>query len=487
MQRGSLASPGCPVIHGFMRRLLVIVLLFASHGLALWWGSRSPRQGLRDVPDSSVEARVQAKSELGHILTAYRAEKAAADRKKQEDERTLDARIEEARSRIRPEDDLVKLVREAINKGGIPNAEVIAAFGVWFERDPAAALKEAQDGMRTGHWYFRGEITRHFKREGLANLQRYLDLSPKANRFLLMTAWESVWEQGKVDSALEAAAGLTRQKDRLEFLSYGWNAEQLSGHLREAIGLFDKAGAVAFLGGISITQETDVAALQEEAREAGFPPEALAALERKLKPSERAAQDNAGRERLELVKETPELFAETIAKEQEKQNAISFLQTRDTFRGDGWKIVAPDLEEWQTEVARGTLDPSGLYEKLMETVPGSEKISQPLLSTAALASFNVDPVKTMEWLKQTRPDWMELAEAIFQSNSSSSETAHPGEVYAAIFGGYQELSEPLLDRLGSNFLYRGLEDPVSYDAIFRQLPDGALKRKLASKRKERGQ
>lgn len=426
---------------------------------------------------------MQKGPELGRIIEEYRTARAAAERRKEEEESTLEARIEQARARIRPEEDLAGIVTEAIGKGGIPSAEVLAAFGLWLERDPAAALKEIQEQTTPGHWLFRGEIVRHFQRQGFAKLQHYIELAPKANRLLLITAYEALPEQGSAGSALQAAAGLTRQRDRLDFLSYGWNAEKLRGHLGQTVGLFDKAGAVAFLGGLQIVSGTDVAALQEEARSAGFPPEALAALERNAKPSDWEAEGAAEKDRLARVREVPGFFAETIAKEQAERGGIGFLQTRDVVRGDGWKVVAPDLGEWQTAVARGTLDPAGLYEKLMETVPGSEGISQPLLNSAALASFSVDPAKTMEWLQQVRPDWMEVAEALVQATGSSSETVHCSEVYAASFGAYQELSESLLERLASSFLHQQSVDSSSYEAIYRQLPDGALKRKLDSKKK----
>jgi hypothetical protein len=466
-----------------MRRALIFVLLIASHGLALWWGSRTPWRGPDSSSASAAGAWVQTGPELGRIIADYRIERAAAERRKEEDESTLEARIEQARGRIRPEDDLAGIVTETIGKGGIPSAEVLAAFGLWFERDPAAALKEIQEWITPGHWLFRGEIARHFQRQGFANLQHYLELAPKGNRLLLIAASEALLEQGSAGSALQAAAGLTRQRDRLGFLSYGWNAEKLRGHLGQAVGLFDKAGAVAFLGGLQIVPGGDFSALKEVARSAGFTTEALAALERNAKLSDWEGVEAVERERLARVREAPEFFAETIAKEQAERGGIGFLQTRDVVRGDGWKVVAPDLGEWQTEVARGTLDPAGLYEKLMESVPGSEGISQPLLNSAALASFLVDPAKTMEWLKQVRPDWMEVAEALVQATGSSSETVHCSEVYAASFGAYQELSESLLERLASSLLRQQSVDPAPYEAIYRQLPDGALKRKLDSKKK----
>lgn len=468
-------------MHDVVRRLLIILLLVTSHGFALWWGSRTPRNGSDDTSAALAEAAADKGPELRRILSEFRADRAAVERKEEEDKKTLAARIEQARSLIRSGDDAAGMVREAIRRAEKPDAEVLAAFGLWLEHDPAAALREIQDQMTTGHWQYREEIARHFGRQGLAKLQELLDVAPKSKRILLISAYESLPENGGVELALEAAAGLRRQRDRLELLNYGSTAEKMRGHLGQAAGLFDKAGAVAFLGGLQLGPQTDLAALQEEARNAGFPPEALAALDRAAKPSEWEAEGVKNGERLARVKEQPGLFAEAIAKELEDRGQVGFLQTRDTFRGDGWKVVAPDFEEWQTEVARGALDPAGLYAKLMETVPGSERISEPLLASAALASFGAEPVKTIEWLKQTGPDWMEIADAVVQSNISSSETAHSTEIYAAIFGGYQELPETLLDRLSWSF--HRPADPEPYEAIFRQLPDGALKRKLEPRMK----
>ena len=462
-----------------MRWFLFVPLLVASHAFALWWGSHSPWPDASPVLEVKVVAPAQQEPTLRAIVDAHRATRSAKS-KEPEDDEAREARIQAARDRIRPEDDVAAMVLAGSRNPDIePSPETLAAYGVWLDRDPMAALEWMEDGPiqdpNLGYYRFQGEVGRHLGREGMSKLQQYLDVIPKARRSLLFAAADPLRERKDAGLTVKAVAGLASQEDRLRLLAITGDENQFRNHLGEIRGLLEKSASISFLAMLRLDKGTDVSALMEEAREAGFPPGALAALEENALPEEYEARKAATKSTETSISQSPRLFAEGIATE-----ATKGFQPLD--RRAGWGIVVPDYEEWRIDVARGVLDPAGFHDKLMQAIPGSGSIGEPVLATAAFASFKADPVKTLEWLQKTRPDWLDMATSI----TSAYAYELPPEVFATSFGRYQELPKPLLDRLGSSFLHFRSNDPAAYEAVFRALPEGALKRTLTPKETEGG-
>ncbi|WP_035614464.1 hypothetical protein [Haloferula sp. BvORR071] len=266
-----------------MRRSLLITALLASHGVALWLGRHSPvaETAAASSPPAPAPGKPVATGLASFLGSSVKpAEEAATeDEAEAEEGEDEDSLLAAARGAIPADTDVAALVKAAAADPDLTvSRETRAAFGVWVDRDPVAALRWATEWARD----YSGspedlleEFSRHLREGGTAQLALYLREVPAARSFLFEQAAYVANDREPV-FALQLAASLGSHEDRLELLAKRFrNDPDLKDHLASIRQLLDDSSAAGFLGEI-IGFFPVASGLVEALEQSGYPPYAVA-------------------------------------------------------------------------------------------------------------------------------------------------------------------------------------------------------------------
>ena len=261
-------------------------------------------------------------------------------------------------------------------------AEGVAAFGLWLDRDPAAALTWAGRTNRD-HWmgFFSCEVERWLAAGAHSQVQDYLDRFPLAQHLLLQAAEEITEDRGP-DFALDLAARLTNPKQRYEFLDSALASDELAGRLVKFRALLNDLQAREFLLQDIRYMGAPSAEFLAEIRAAGFPPSALEKYEEWVETSGAQKDENP----------VPDHSPETIAREL-KEGSI-----------EGLTYAVPQFWDWRKMVGEGRMTPQEMLDRMREAWPPAAGVEPQIRALIFPELMPIDPVETLRWLRESGGD-----------------------------------------------------------------------------------
>ena len=269
----------------------------------MWLGRHSPvsETAAGAKPEAPVAADKKSGTENLAAFLSRSEPEAAGPEADEEEELDEAAQLAAAKAAIPAGADVAALVKASADPDSWVSIETRAAFGLWVDRDPVAALRWLTEWRRDTYLAARdldAEFTRHLLEGGLAKLGFYLREVPLARDFLLSAATEesisscfgSVTRPAdKLGSAeiLQVASTLDSPGERLSFLRGHFSSvERCLSHLPQIRALLDDRSAARFLAEIHGGELTPEQAAELEA--AGFPAHALAQFLEEHRPAEEA-------------------------------------------------------------------------------------------------------------------------------------------------------------------------------------------------------
>lgn len=377
-----------------MRRgtiLLFTTGLLLSHAGMAWLG-KSAAGAARESAPSPQGATGPGESNTnpwtvsalrGRIAERERKQAAKAAEDEKHPEPTWLEEIEAARAAMPAGTDFAALLAKALEAmppdGNDFSAEAVAAFGLWLERDPTAAMAwMGLTGRDRTMYDFDSELERWMKAGADRQLDDYLKRFPLATMLLMEAAGEVAEDRGP-DYALELAATLTNAQARNEFLDSALDSDHFAGRLAKLRALMNDTRAGEFLTGEVRYMGLPAPDFLAEIRAAGFPPAALQEYEQWL--ANRTEEDAAE----QAAAPTPEELAQRV-----REGSYSALVE-----------ALPDLREWCTAVDEGRLTPEELLSRAREAWPQAATAESRVRSFVATETMAADPVGTMRWLRET--------------------------------------------------------------------------------------
>jgi hypothetical protein len=481
-----------------MRRInFCIVALAASHGAALWLGKTSPES---EVLSEATPGAVPAPKQAGN-LAAFLRGAGAVGRTEQETEAAPDEDdlAAAARAAIPADADVAAMVTAGAADPDLAlSPETLAAFGLWLDRDPVAALRWLAgwpaDGASTSELVV--EVRRHLGEGGAEHLGLYLKEVP-ALRDLLIDELESIADAAEPDFTLRLAATLVSATDRLEVLSnrFGFGSpDRMKGHLAEIRRLLDDGAASEFLGTIG-RKPGDDPELVSELERAGFPAYATSAdfistVEEINLPGVPAAtgiqitdivttgrSDDGpiGRSSIDAVLNNPNRrpddrsLAERIRDEglRRRDDQLGFLSN--------WSVLGEisGYEEDREAFLRGKITAGEWCARLQDGVPGGADLANEIATLAFRACVEEDPRKAATLI----PADMDGSNLLTGATIS---TLSPESLYslARSLSGSDAMSLEMVEIVGDRFASWSEEDPAVCADFVRNLPAGPLKERL---------
>jgi hypothetical protein len=494
----------------------------ASHGAALWLGKTSPGSG---VGSEAVSASVPAPKQAGK-LAAFLRGAAAGDRTAEETDAAPDegALVAAARAAIPAEADVAAMVKAGAADPDLElSPETLAAFGLWVDRDPVAALRWFAgwpgDGASTSELV--AEVGRHLEEGGAEHLDLYLKEAP-ALRELLIDEVESIADAAEPDFTLRLAATLGSATDRLEVLSnrFGFGGpDRMKGHLVEIRRLLDEGAASEFLGTIGRMPGDDPELVSEMER-AGFPayaigqllaehwhrpgqsrtiadfistvqeinlpgiPAATGAAINDIVTTGRSDDGPIGRSSIDAVLNNPNRrpddrsLAERIRDEG--------LRRRDDQWGflSNWSVLGEisGYEEGREAFLRGKITAGEWCARLQDGFPGGADLAKEIATLAFRACVEEDPRKAATLISADMDRSQFLPGAI-------TFTLSPEALYslARSVSGPDGMSPEMVAILGDRFDSWSEEDPAVSADFIRNLPAGPLRELQLPKIREEGE
>lgn len=301
--------------------------------------------------------------------------------------------VEAARRKIPPDADLAALVKKAVDGMSLSDddfeAETHAAFGLWLDRDPAAAL--AWLGLTNcdrSMYPLGSELERWMVAGGYRQLQDYIDRCPLAAGLLKEAADRLASERGP-DLALEIGAVLKDPLDRCNLFANSFDEpEEFTGRLARLRSVMNEWEAQSFLRG-TLSQTLPTAALLEEIRTAGFPPAALAKYEEWFTEASKP----------EPLEPEPDPSAVATIPRFEIRSADQDVAEIGSF--------VPGFMEWHEAVKNGRMAPGELFSRVREAWPEAAGKEQNIRRVIARAAIPADPVGALRWLREagTEEEW----------------------------------------------------------------------------------
>jgi len=466
------------------RILLIATLLAASHGTALWLGSR--RQVEAPLAPGQGRAKTEAPApDLPALIERGRALAAGEDA---EGEQDFAASVQAAKGKLPAHADLRAILEKGIAD---PHAdfspETIAAFGVWLERDPTAAVHWFAGFYREyGESEFDEELRCHFQRSGLASLQAWIDAAPQIRSCLIRCAAGSFGEEdgGRV---LQAAASLKSPADRVALLGEAFGSVAVAGQLASIRALLDRSGACEFLYAIASHRN---AGLLEEVRSAGFPEIAVRRFEEAV---QRESAGKLGRNNIDAILTNPNRMGQDAAITRTNADFIGTVAggsfpvvpspqevLRNTF---GSPEFVSEVETRQELLAEGRLTVVDFAAWLESAAPQHPERERELLALVAKTSLREDPRATFDYLQKVNPEgWEEIVatqtawddlppELLTELARQVPESDPPGPVHSGLVGSCEEWYQ---------------KDPQACMAAVDAFPSGPLKDRLLEIGKEEG-
>ncbi len=460
--------------------------LVLSHAAAWWLGSAFPEADqpgtLPDKP--TLPAAGPAQWTTADLLRrAHRRqadEEARARSAAAETERSYEDRIAAARAKLPPGTDpadylakaFAKLTPNYLPKAILefrseeplrpdeqPGMESAAAFGMWLDADPAAALAWAGPAARDFDLSgFSREVARWLAAGAYRRLGEYLDRFPLTEDLLLGAA-RMLAQEREPALAVTMAASLQDSRERLQILllSFMLGEERMKGQMAAARALLQERDYRDFLLYLLKGIPKPGADMVDEIRQAGFPPALVAAYEKGVAEGIYAAAEASGwvdpSWLMQRKPAEPEPF-ESLAEE----HHLPPLREQ-----------MPDLDDLQSAMVTGRMPPEDAMARFAEAWPesrGNPELQQEIRGILAGSLSEAAPVEALRWLREsgTPQQYSRLLEKCFFR-------AHP-EQSAAIIADLPagtELSEDHRGRIKGQIGYWDAYDTEGFDAAVERM------------------
>ncbi|WP_035605930.1 hypothetical protein [Haloferula sp. BvORR071] len=375
-----------------MRPLPLILLLTATHGAAVWWGF-SAGAGPAAVAERSGPA-VARKEEP--VLDMAKLLAPEPEKPQPAPGPSWKEQVEAARKAIPADADVVAIVKaelpdprtaEDMARQGQEFARKTAAFGLWMEKDPVAALR-----WMTGNanWSVDEGVRKYLEGKELTEVNRLVREVPEAAGTVVKAATALALEKGQAE-VIQLAAAIGDSGNAFKVLNgaVGFTPE-LPAQLPAIRKLLDERGAQEFL--LRFGRMGDITGLAEAAAAAGFSEEAVQRMEGEyakvvdyrekkkadeaLTMADRIRAGNAGPPPMTFDREDPRLMKE-----------------------------APEFESWCKDFADERLDGTEVMAKFREALGNPDGIDRPMHEYLFKKIYPMNPAAAIDWLKQEEADW----------------------------------------------------------------------------------
>lgn len=450
---------------GIVRVWALIGGLLLSHGAVLWLGrSLSPRgeaaRGMEEAVREALPAPEPRPSPQEWLRRGREREERVA--KQQE---SFPGEVEAARLRLAATGaDVASLATAGMrNLGRSVGAETVAAFGLWLEREPQAALRELELWLKGHEWgaeeAFSSEIGRFLERGERPPLRELIAAVPGVREFVHEAAIARISER---DAGL--AVRLLREFDdpgeRLElFTSRYLEADRFTGHLAAIRREFDDAEAGVFLR--HLRHSEGVQELLPEIRAAGFPAADLARFERDL-----AEVDPPSEEDLTVTGQIRRRLDEPL----------------DLWRlGGAFAAQVPGFYDWCDDAGDGRMDAEEVITRAKATLPGGAALDRELRMLAFWELIRPSPREAVHLLRKGGVDWPNEC-----SESLRIIRAEQLGNFLQEFPVQGSLAPQIRSQIVAKFQEWHGKDPEPCARAIRSFPDAALRGELTKKVLEEG-
>ncbi|MCW1912226.1 hypothetical protein OJ996_01490 [Luteolibacter sp. GHJ8] len=447
------------------RGYLILALLPLSHATAWWMGGRWPDANHASGP--SKKHAEEADASRWSVAELLRRGRPLDEAARANIELGFEERLKAARDKIPQDADLSALIARceaALAEDKQTDADLVAAFGFWIDRDPDGALawlsrfsKEEPD------YYLSGQLTRYLGEGGHSRLNQLLAELPRLRKTLLKSAQDLAMARGG-EFTLALARTLTTPDDRFSLLNHVFqNPELARGHLASARAMMNDRQASEFIGSL-INGRMWV--LAEEVMAAGFPEEQLRWYE------EQAPGWKLGDERQRLAKEQ---YAATPLEEKmrgygrgENHEQRSHMPWQQDFHR-----TLPDFLSWCYEVKEGRSTPDEVLTRVKAAWPEAASVDRELRSYIFDQVFWNDPVEHLQWIRQTGgEEWQKDVLANLVSLT-------PEQIRSLMESDSRlEFPRELPRGLHYSFLFWNHKDPEGCVEAIRDFPDEELRAQL---------
>ena len=402
--------------------------------------SSSPQDD--DAPELSAKLR-------GYVERGAAREQAEETRAQAEP--TEESRINVAAALLAadPNSDVAAMVLAATAN---PDADLLpetyAAFSVWLDRDPMAAIrwfgKYAKDHSGRD---FGEELTRHFNRTGFGQLAEMMQASGIGRDVVLHSVFAALDERASRDEVMQVASLLKSPAERIALLSNVMSSpEQLAGSLSAIRASFSDADATLFLS--KLWDDRGALALLDEVRAAGFPPDAVNRFEESARKAASLTGPGATRD-------------------------------NDLLWSEADSGSDAEVELWQ-----GRIGPEEFFERIKGAAAAGTTDAQ-LLQMVFDQMMHVDPQAGVAWAQQTVPDWSSLFTAHVSTKSSPVLEPEIGILIAAQAwrDGLPEDGVTVMNLLNGHW-NTATDDPEAWQDLIGKLPSGPLREFLEKQASE---
>jgi hypothetical protein len=497
-----------------MRRTVCIVALVASHGAALWLGKASPPSGVvSEVPLGAVPAPKQT----GNLAAFLRGEEGGGRAEEEAEAAPGEGElVAAARAAIPADADVAAMVKAGAADPDLElPPEILAAFGLWMDRDPVAALRWFAgwpgDGASTPGLV--EEVGRHLGEGGAEHLALYLKEVPALRDFLIDEV-ELIADRAEPEFTLRLAATLGSATDRLEVLSncFGFGSlDRMKGHLAEIRRLLDDGAASEFLGTIGRVAGDDPELVSELER-AGFPAYAIGQLlaEHWHRPGQyrtnadfistveginlpgipaatgnqitdivttgRSDDGPIGRSSIDAVLNNPNRTpADSSLAEGIRKAVLGSWDDQRVYPSE-WMVIGEiaGYEEGREDFLRGKITAEEWCSILRDGVPEGADLANEIATLAFRACVEEDPRKAASLISAAMNGSQLLTGAAISSLS-------PEAFYslARSVSGSDAMSPEIVEIVGNRFASWSEKDPAVCADFIRDLPAGPLRELLA--------
>lgn len=401
--------------------------------------------------------------------------------------------------------------------------ETLAAFGLWVDREPVAALRWFAgwpgDGASTSGLV--DEIGRHLEEGGVEHLALYLKEAP-ALRDLLIDEVESIADAAEPEFTLRLVASLDSMPDRLQCLKnrFGFGSpDRMKGHLAEIRRLLDDGAASEILGSFG-RRAGDDTELTSELERAGFPayaigqflaereggsgqtrsnadfistveainlpgvPAATGASITDIVTTGRSGEGKINRNNIDAVLNNPNRAVDdrSLAERIRDHLKVGADDQWGLYSGLSLLGAIPGYEEGREDFLRGKITAMEWCARLQEGVPGGADLEKGIATLACRACLEEDPRKAAGLITAD----MDHSHLL---SGATGFTLSPEALYslARSASGSDDLSPEMVEVVGDRFARWSEKDPAVCADFVHNLPPGPLKELLVPKSGEEGE
>ncbi|WP_035613492.1 hypothetical protein [Haloferula sp. BvORR071] len=469
--------------------------LLVSHGVASWLGKSWPREDEmagRNTAAAAAAGSVNSSASMPMTLAGLqeRVRQRAAEKQAAADELALHPwreQVAAARAKIPAGADLAALVKKGMEEARrlapvgtdlqswleadgwdmVPlSAETCAAYALWLEQDPAAALRwfELNDhGSSTIR--VRDEMKLWVQEGG-----RYRDLArlvaeyPQAAGALRQFAGEAAAQEGP-QVLLDLAAGMSRFEDRVVLVYELLDRKKpVAGQIAGMLAVLQEGqGARILLE--SLSSRADFAENLEEIRTAGFPPGLLAECEKQFAAAQQKESSGADKTHDDERKE----IQKTGSLTDQLREEVGLQWWNENYRclpSSVYKAL-PEMYQWCQAARDGRIPLEEVMTRARAGWPAVAAQEEELRVLLAWQLMPERPLETLEWLQESgieRGKYPDLSKSHLSIEQISA-------VLQGYPGGYQLQGDEEIAAVSQLFSDWHGRDPQACLAALEKFPD----------------